>query len=652
MSFGHGLDAREFEDPLKYQSSFKETESAKNIIAYAQKSWNGIENADEAYKSHVEQVDMNIASLRRKAAADTFGERLLAKSIASQEQSSWLMQRTLPGQLGFERQLDSATKLFGLSAIGKSQRTKRGKKFEEKAALQAEMANQMRGYLFTREASLDYVLEHGRNFALGEDRLFSQDENAQLNGYGFSGEIVTFFNKANSNAPMKENDMAGEMAKDISMYSVATGVEMTDDARYASVWKGSLDLSDLQKDSAKFSLYNRVLNRLDNLDFSQFDYKSNEAFAMGKAEKSFAARFSTLRYFSHCVTMLDEMEKAGVEMPKNAKALRVKAEFIKEILADYENRALLIQSPFFALLASRDFDSFSVQELEMRRDRTSDALAKEYLDNVIKQKRAKGGFERGASAEAILQKKLEQAENAPEEQQNVEQEVVQQDVEQEEEQQNIEEEVEQQVVQENVQDEKTKKVQNEVPESIYSADKLAAMAEAKAKPRTINDELACKSLPFVVDKTAGDLYCQNFKQRILNLHRTMNAEAAASFVNHHAETQIVKLYVEVDSKSYRNLLEDQQTLENFRAKIAYLADLANASLPEDAAFINKYMDSILESPEYKDALASMERHATALEESLEEWQSQAAQDSREQELRKQFVPGYFNEKSYTNSWVK
>jgi hypothetical protein len=547
----------------------------------------------------------------------------------------------------------------------------------------------MRGYLFTREASLDYVLEHGRNFALGEDRLFSQDENAQLNGYGFSGEIVTFFNKANSNAPMKENDMAGEMAKDISMYSVATGVEMTDDARYASVWKGSLDLSDLQKDSAKFSLYNRVLNRLDNLDFSQFDYKSNEAFAMGKAEKSFAARFSTLRYFSHCVTMLDEMEKAGVEMPKNAKALRVKAEFIKEILADYENRALLIQSPFFALLASRDFDSFSVQELEMRRDRTSDALAKEYLDNVIKQKRAKGGFERGASAEAILQKKLEQAENAPEEQQNVEQEVVQQDVEQEEEQQNIEEEVEQQnieqeevqqnveqevvehqdveqeeeqqnieeeveqqVVQENVQDEKTKKVQNEVPESIYSADKLAAMAEAKAKPRTINDELACKSLPFVVDKTAGDLYCQNFKQRILNLHRTMNAEAAASFVNHHAETQIVKLYVEVDSKSYRNLLEDQQTLENFRAKIAYLADLANASLPEDAAFINKYMDSILESPEYKDALASMERHATALEESLEEWQSQAAQDSREQELRKQFVPGYFNEKSYTNSWVK
>jgi hypothetical protein len=395
-----------------------------------------------------------------------------------------------------------------------------------------------------------------------------------------------------------------------------------------------------------------VLNRLDNLEFSQFDYKSNEAFAMGKAEKSFAARFSTLRYFSHCVTMLDEMEKAGVKMPENAKALRVKAEFIKEILADYENRALLIQSPFFALLASRDFDSFSVQELEMRRDRTSDALAKEYLDNVIKQKRAKGGFERGASAEAILQKKLEQAENAPEEQQNVEQEVVQQDVEQEEEQQNIEEEVEQQVVQENVQDEKTKKVHNEVPESIYSADKLAAMAEAKAKPRTINDELACKSLPFVVDKTAGDLYCQNFKQRILNLHRTMNAEAAASFVNHHAETQTVKLYVEVDSKSYRNLLEDQQTLENFRAKIAYLADLANASLPEDAAFINKYMDSILESPEYKDALASMERHATALEESLEEWQSQAAQDSREQELRKQFVPGYFNEKSYTNSWVK
>ncbi|WP_034446243.1 hypothetical protein [Butyrivibrio sp. AE2032] len=630
MSIGHDLDIKEWENPFKYSSNFRESDIAKDTIAMAQKQWNGIDDAELAYQNHVQQVDANIASLRRKAAADTFGERLLEKTQKLQEGSTWLAQRRVPGQKAFEQELDKTAEIFGMNTLGKSQRTKRGKKFEEKAALQAEMATQMNGYILTREASLDYVLEHGRNYALGEDMLISMKDNAALDRYGFVGGIVTFFHQANSDQKLEENDRAGEMAKDMAMYSVAVGEEMSDDDRLLYMQKGSLELSDLFKNKSRFSFYNRVLDKLNDLDFTQFEYKTNESFAMGKGKKSFASRFATLRYYSHCVTMLEDMEaekkkNPDFRLPDDFEALRIKAEFIKEILVDYENRALLIQSPFFALLAAKDFDGFSVQELEMRMERTSDTLAKQYLESVIKQKKSKG-FGRGVSAKEVLKQRLA-GQPLPE-------------IPGYEEARYTEE----------ARREAVENYEGQQPETYYTEDVLIDLAETKAKPRTITSELACRSLPFIVDKEAGEEECKVFKQRVYDLHRELNGTAAQTMTNRQGDAIMVPLFAEVDSTTYNALLEDQQVLENYRAKVAVLTDLADKSLPKDAAAINQYIEKLLDSDEYKETLSNMAEHVITLEKALLKWRSPEGQADRDKILKSHYLPGYFDQKSW--SWKK
>ncbi len=186
-----------------------------------------------AYNAHVTVVDRNIANLRRISATDTLGQRLLARTKATKGASSWLCQRRIPQGQELNEKMDEATKTFGLSTISKSQRTKRGKKFKEKAHLQATMFNQMTSYLSERDIALDNVLEHGRNYALGTDVHHSNntEEQQPLDRMGFSGGIITFFHQANSDETISVNERAGEMAKNIAMYSHTSGEELTDDAR-------------------------------------------------------------------------------------------------------------------------------------------------------------------------------------------------------------------------------------------------------------------------------------------------------------------------------------------------------------------------------------------------------------------------------------
>ena len=616
MTGGDDMDINSWENPLKYKSEFQESEIEKNLIGRGEMQRIGLDiNAldtkekashmlNVAYNAHVTTVDMNIANLKKISSTDTLGQKLIARTKATTGASSWLCKRKIPMEEELNQKMDEATRVFGLSTISKSQRTKRGKKFEEKAHLQAAMFNQMSSYLSEREVALDNVLEHGRNFALGADILKSATpgEHQQLDRMGYAGGIFSFFHQANSSEKISVNERAGEMAKDIAMFYHMSEEEQSDDDRYHSIQRGAMELSDLYKEGGSLGLYQRILNKLVDLDLSQFDYKDNEDFAMAKGDKSFSRKFATLRYYSHCTTMLDELtEKLPDRLPENAEALRVKANLVKEILADYENRALLIQSPYFALLAARDFDSLSDEELSLRRNRTEDPLAKAYLDSLFKQ-RKQSGFARGESANKILKERLKETKQGK----------------------NVSETVQEQNANE--------QQQQEIDFS------FKALADQQAKPREITDELACSSLPFIIDKNISRQECERFKNEILWLHRDLNALAASTFAPKDWSTQEpmaknTKLYKEVGAATYSKLLGAQQTLENYRAKVAFLTSFAENKGEDYQLEISNYIDSMLSGDEYKSALEEFKLQADAMKKELAKWQSEDAEKQREKELK-------------------
>lgn len=219
-----------------------------------------------------------------------------------------LSAQLLPGGTSAEKTADEAS-LFAVQALSKTQRTKRGRKFERRAALQVRMRRLMPQFY---------------------DSIF--------------------------------------VPKD-------TALTYSDEKREDCI---------------------RLLQDLLELDPARFDYASDEAFADTEVPDGFIERFSTLRSFKHVDEILAccaEDERIASDVPE----LKARAALITEILTDYDNRMLLLQSPYYALLAGRDFDSVPTMELLKRRGQTEDPNAREYLDRILAW-RERGGFGRGVSA--------------------------------------------------------------------------------------------------------------------------------------------------------------------------------------------------------------------------------------------------------------
>jgi hypothetical protein len=387
----------------------------------------------QLYKQHLDDVDKNIEQLKELAQRDSLKAYLDEKTKKNLDSSGWLSKQAFPSEEDLNKEMDKAAeKVFGSAAVSKSQRTKRGQKFKEKAKLQAKMMNELNAYIWKREAAMDTVLKIGRDSSLVQDltaEAIQSDTEGELEKIGRSMTSFSFFHQFSGD--LEKNIRFGVMAKDMAMFGLLKDASVLEKEKRNEFHKKAKETAQLLS-----NMYNKketyqeqaikILQDFKDLDLKQFDYKSNEDFLTGEGQKSFAGRFAALRMYSHSLTLLidlkdnaaafakltgetdPESKKAKMAAQKMYEELRVKAELVREIAQDYESRALMIQSPYFALLASKDADDLSIEDLEKRRDTTEDEPARMYLTELIHQRRRKG-FGRGKSAAAIYKERLAEA---------------------------------------------------------------------------------------------------------------------------------------------------------------------------------------------------------------------------------------------------
>ena len=341
------------------------SEAEQNIPVVRVKRDKQIKADNEQLRDPVEnRIGQVLQSAKKK---DSFRAKFKNHIKSAYDNSSWLKTQTVPEQKTISSHIEDATRLFRLQSLSDSQKAKRGEKFRKKAVQQANMINMIQDSRWKRSDALKNLLDRGKT-----EKKETYLENA-----------------------VKDIDEVSEMIKDLSFYYE---LQQKED-----------DVVELIADKdTRNGGYMRIIEEFDALDLAKFEYNNNNEFMEDTGENSFVKRLAELRAFSHVRKMLDSMENAKEELGEEEYLiLYTKAALVSDILEDYEHRAMLIQSPYHVLLAGKDFDSFSLADIDERILHTNDELAKEYLRSVRHQKE-KNVFRKGSKvSELYLQKEAD-----------------------------------------------------------------------------------------------------------------------------------------------------------------------------------------------------------------------------------------------------
>ena len=324
--------------------------------------------------------------------------------------TTWLNQVHIPKKTEIDNEMVSARNLVGASAISQSQRTKRGKKFREKAERQAKAIREMN------------LLEQGRNIALVSMLNSNLPKEAQAYDAGQVDGYLSDLDHLNGEE---------EMVHDMALYAQWRDYSETKEGKKTPACKF---FKHLPKEKNKITYQHRFMNlldselhkeeyikillELDELDLDVFNYTNDEEFV-----KNYSYRMAALKAFSHAEAMRvkikdDERLKSAYEalIKPIYNKLSIKSSIINAIIEDYEMRIKMIRSPYYALLASKDIDSMSIDDLE---DRIANAVEAEdwvvadYLQSMVDKRkndkqilRTFGSFSKGVKASDIEKREM------------------------------------------------------------------------------------------------------------------------------------------------------------------------------------------------------------------------------------------------------
>gem|GEM_PF-3757883 len=164
-----------------------------------------------------------------------------------------------------------------------------------------------------------------------------------------------------------------------------------------------------------------MLTYIQDADMTQFAYRDDASFIAG-----FAKKYEALKAFADGEKIVEFLKttnngkfvyvsKNGQREEANAdkEVILAKSALAKELLADYEGRMRIIQSPYYALFAGKDFEKLSKQRIESMKkigdeDDAKTTALNEYLDFVIAWKEKKAGTFKKADINLKLDEKLTQ----------------------------------------------------------------------------------------------------------------------------------------------------------------------------------------------------------------------------------------------------
>ncbi len=514
----------------------------------------------------------NQEKILRSAGVQSYREANIRDlTMASINESSWLRTQAIPGETDIDRKIDKATDTFGIERMSKSQKTKRGKKFNKKAEFQAKMINTMGECNYQRANSLKRLTKEGIDGWIGnEEEGFSvQDDLTYLSKIGDQDNIEMI-------APIMQ-DIAFLQVQQVGEIRVSDNPSLRQGVMSAEdLAKNSKIMEKLASPETRNAVFEDTIRAFDRLDIDKFNYGSDEEFAKNTGKNRFQLRYAELKAYSHVGKMLrildeDSKKGQGYVMPKEIEdkldLLHSKVRLLQDILADYDNRVLLLQSPYYVLLASKDFDSITNDELRRRIGTTEDSYARTYMQLEL-DRRENIGFKKGASASKLLKaSKINKAD------------ITQEDI------------------------------NNYVTQN--------------ASPKTIDEKSAMKSQPYIVyfkgEENEHDGL--EFREKVRRMHMDLNSLCnLASFNKLSARDKALghtskRLYEVAGAEDlYNTLLADQQMLEDFKAKIEAMNQMEKEGGFRQSQVITGSMLKLIE--EYRPARDKFIADFAAMEEKI------------------------------------
>ncbi len=374
----YGSESMTVKQTGKMENVFREYERKETFQSIAGQGF-----ADRKIDSIESETKKKIKRAGDRAnAEDSLLSRVKDFTKQSIRRSSWLRSFKMPEKAEIDDEMKKAEATFGIKSMSKSQRTKRGKKFKEKAKLQAEMVSELTSTNWLREEAMYKVLDEETPSLYMQPDLLDEAEAADPEMAMILKDTAHYY---------KQNEVYWED----SGFEKSAREAMK--ASQLSLYSDLLSKDKVTRDKA----FEKILKHFLELDLSQFDYKSDKEFVKGDGKNTFAQRYATLRAYSHVREIIKRCRK-GNDYP----TLYAKADTIKEILADYDRRALFLQSPYYALLAGKDVDSFSDEELRKRIGKTEDPFVKAYMEKML-ENRLNFGFTKGRKAEEIMKQNFD-----------------------------------------------------------------------------------------------------------------------------------------------------------------------------------------------------------------------------------------------------
>ena len=521
-------------------------------------------------KEQIQTVDRRMGIVNESAKKhDSLYDRMKRITKTAIEGSSWLSSRILPKEKALDDEMNTAASSIGISSLSSSQRSKRGKKFADKARMQAKMINLANKCRWQRKEALSDLMEHGKNSRLGKDFIVTYVKDFEGDIFR-DGVIMDKSSDTYLKDVDKDIDDVSPMLRDLAFYYEHKARDEKYDKKKGKPFK--YDVIEKIADSKKRNEgFREVIRDFDRLDLSKFNYKDNDEFSDNE-KHSFEVRYAELRAFSHVGEMLKSLKGISddLTLQKNMKAYQAKAATVKEILEDYENRMIMLQSPYYTLLAGKDVGKFSDEELKERIGKTEDPLVRQYLERVLEKRQNKDAFGRGKKAEKIFEKKLKELKSG-----------------------------------------KNEKWEPTLEEYVSQRSQMYYF-----RPDTY---VVCKYPPFLYDKSKDRAELEKRAEDIKVLHRELMA--GTNLHGDGSKSTPEFLYVHIDETLYKSFVRHQQELEDVGSKVRALEEMRKDAVGARGDEMDDLIEKLTGSASFKRIQTDYLNEAEELKIKLAAWRS-------------------------------
>ena len=280
------------------------------------------------------------------------------KTVYDRESNlSWLTTERVPEAFVNQKITGAHDEVFRDHRLSATQRRKRKRAFREKAGIQRDMLNALEDFTDDREQTASLAEE------LRKER-----------------------------EPEESDGSLYEQSLDWAQYYTATGREGADSKKVLT------GLNDLRAGRAEEEA-DRLLSEIcaPDLDLSVFTYKDDKDFT-----KRFRENYACLRAFGNARRLMELRTGSGERLHQDWFLLETRLRFFETCLKDYESRMKILQSPYYPLMAGKDFESMTPEALTLEISLTQDEGLRTFLEAVRDKKTS--GFGSGMKTDQLMEK--------------------------------------------------------------------------------------------------------------------------------------------------------------------------------------------------------------------------------------------------------